>query len=63
MSEDEEKVCRNCKHRKRIVINSIYCTDHCGIDGHFINYVSYFIGTCDYWKKGKEDGTKADLCG
>jgi hypothetical protein len=60
MSEDEEKVCRNCKHRKRTVLNAIYCKDNCGIDGHFINYASYFTGTCDYWEKGKEDGTKTD---
>ena len=45
MSEENGKVCCNCRHNKRMAMGT-YVDCHCDIDGHYIGYVACMTGWC-----------------
>lgn len=50
MSEENGKVCCNCRHNKRMAMGT-YVDCHCDIDGHYIGYVACMTGWCRHWSK------------
>jgi len=62
MSEENGKVCCNCRHNIRTGTGEdVEC--YCEVDDHYIGYVACMTYWCRRWAKEKEDGTKTDLCG
>ena len=59
MSEQNGKVCANCRHCIRKVLSEeehsrvIGCV--CEIDEHYIGYVECMEGWCRHWAKEKKD--------
>lgn len=45
MSEENGKVCCNCRHNIRTQSEDII-TCHCEMDEHYIGYIAYFEGWC-----------------
>ena len=59
MSEENGKVCCNCKHNIRTPKRShIVC--HCDIDNHYIGYVTCMTGWCRHWAKDKKQAESED---
>ena len=54
MSEENGKVCCNCRHNKRKNDKGerINCT--CDIDGSYLGYVQVMTGWCRHWAKDEE---------
>lgn len=57
MSEENGKVCCNCRHNIRKP-KETYIVCHCDIDNHYISYTECMTGWCRHWAKerGDEDG-------
>ena len=53
MSEQNGKVCCNCRHNIRIP-KQIYIECYCNIDNHYIGYNECMTGWCRHWAKDKE---------
>ena len=53
MSEQNGKVCANCRHCKRL-FGSRGCKCMCDIDEHRMSYVQVMTGWCRHWAKDKE---------
>lgn len=53
MSEENGKVCCNCRHNLRIPYKDSPMISHneCEIDGHRIGYVECFEGWCRHWAR------------
>ena len=60
MSEQNGKVCANCRHCKREKLNG-YTRVYCEIDGWALSYVKVMSGWCRHW--GKEREVKMERCG
>lgn len=56
MSEENGKVCCNCRHNIRIP-KQIYIECHCAIDNHYIGYTECMLGWCRHWSKNKVGDT------
>lgn len=58
MSEQNGKVCCNCRHNigDRGADNKIYCW--CNIEGRYLSYVDLMMGWCQHWSKDKVGDTK-----
>ncbi len=54
MSEENGKVCCNCRHNIRIP-KATYIDNKCDIDGHRIGYLECFEGWCRHWAKDQRD--------
>ena len=54
MSDQNGKVCCNCRHCKRENLNG-YTRVYCEIDGWALNYVKIMLGWCKHWAKEKKD--------
>jgi len=57
MSEENGKVCCNCRHNHRIgQVPDIVC--HCSVTGRTIGYVECVTGWCRHWsrERRKNDG-------
>ena len=52
MSEENGKVCCNCRHNIRTQAEDII-TCHCEMDEHYIGYIAYFEGWCRHWAKDR----------
>lgn len=53
MSQDNGKVCCNCRHNiRQSKENHIEC--HCDIDNHYIGYVECMTGWCRHWAKERK---------
>lgn len=50
MSEENGKVCCNCRHNIRTEEKG-HITCHCEIDGHYIGYVACFEDWCKHWAR------------
>ena len=50
MSEENGKVCCNCRHNIRNQNKDCYCE----VDGHYIGYIECFTNWCRHWSKEKE---------
>lgn len=55
MSEENGKVCCNCRHNKRYRGKSgtIHC--ECEINGKWLSYIRVMTGWCKHWAKESED--------
>lgn len=54
MSQDNGKVCCNCRHNiRQSKENRIEC--HCDIDNHYIGYVECMTGWCRHWAKERKE--------
>jgi hypothetical protein len=55
MSEENGKVCCNCRHciryQKGGQINYVTC--HCDIDGSWLSYITVMTHYCRHWSKEK----------
>lgn len=58
MSEENGKVCCNCRHCKRIPQKD-YVECHCEIDDRYLGYTEVMTGWCRHWAKERE-GQDAD---
>ena len=58
MSEQNGKVCSNCRHCKREKMQAKADVTHlvCEVDGYPINYIKSMTGWCRHWAKEKKDG-------
>jgi hypothetical protein len=57
MSEENGKVCCNCRHNIRIGENaSIEC--HCDIDNSYLTYVTVMTHCCKHWSREKGETEK-----
>lgn len=54
MSEENGKVCCNCRHCIRTSGKTNYVTCHCDIDGSWLSYVTVMTFWCRHWSKGRE---------
>lgn len=55
MSEQNGKVCCNCRHNARIeVVENDMILCRCAITGKFLSYSDVMEGWCRYWAKDKE---------
>lgn len=54
MSEENEKVCCNCRHNKRIQKQD-YIECRCDIDNHYIGYVECMTDWCRHWSKERAE--------
>lgn len=52
MSEENGKVCCNCRHNIRHW-DKEQCTCRCDLDNHYIGYVECMTGWCRRWAKDK----------
>lgn len=56
MSVENGNVCCNCRHCIREWNKeTLFCSLHCEVDGHYIGYVECHEGWCRHWAKEKED--------
>lgn len=55
MSEENGKVCCNCRHNKRYHDEGgmIYC--ECEVSGDWLSYVRVMTGWCRHWAKESEE--------
>lgn len=54
MSEENGKVCCNCRHCIRTgEIANIEC--HCDIDNHYIGYIACMTYWCRHWSRDKAE--------
>jgi hypothetical protein len=54
MSEENGKVCCNCRHNIRTgEITNIKC--HCDIDGSWLSYVTVMTYWCKHWSRVKAE--------
>ena len=62
MSEQNGKVCCNCRHDIRTEDKRGDIKNTCDIDGSYIGYVQCMTGWCRHWAKerGDTDGKDAD---
>ena len=63
MSEENGKVCCNCRHCIRTNVNNYvtcksYVMCHCDIDGSWLAYVTVMTHSCRHWsrEKGENEG-------
>lgn len=56
MSEENGKVCCNCRHNIRIP-KQTYIECHCDIDNHYIGYNECMADWCRHWSKDKVGDT------
>lgn len=52
MSEENGKVCCNCRHNNRTPKQD-YIECSCDIDNHYIGYTECMTGWCRHWAKEK----------
>ena len=60
MSEENGKVCCNCRHNIRkheIMFQETFINCYCDIDNHYIGYAECMEGWCRHWSKKKERDT------
>lgn len=55
MSEENGKVCCNCRHNKRYQDKSGMIRCECEVSGKRLGYVQVMDGWCRHWAKEKED--------
>lgn len=53
MSEQNGKVCCNCRHCKR-VFGSRVCKCRCDIDDKELHYIQVMTGWCRHWNNERE---------
>jgi len=54
MSEENGKVCCNCRHNIRTgEITNIEC--HCDLDNHYIGYIACMTHCCRHWSREKSE--------
>ena len=54
MSEENGKVCCNCRHNIRTgAITNIEC--HCDIDGRWLSYITVMTHWCRHWSRDKAE--------
>lgn len=63
MSEENGKVCCNCRHniRKRDIHDRIIC--ECEVSGKWLSYIRVMTGWCRHWAKEKEENIGPDKKG
>lgn len=63
MSEENGKVCCNCRHNKRYHDEGgmTYC--ECEISGDWLSYIRVMTGWCRHWAKEKEENIGTDKKG
>ena len=54
MSEENGKVCCNCRHNLR-VWKKDYCHCICEIDGKRMSYIQVMSGWCRHWAKERKE--------
>lgn len=54
MSEENGKVCCNCRHNIRKP-KKTYVENYCEIDGHYIVYIECFEGWCRHWASDEKE--------
>ena len=58
MSEENGKVCCNCRHniRKReVMFQETFINCYCDIDNHYIGYIECMEDWCRHWAKERGD--------
>ena len=53
MSEENGKVCCNCRHNIRTG-EKINIECHCDLDNHYIGYIACMTHWCRHWSREKE---------
>ena len=64
MSEENGKVCCNCRHcmrYRRWIDDSVVC--RCEVSGEWLSYIRVMTGWCRHWAKEKEENIGPDKKG
>lgn len=61
MSEENGKVCCNCRHNKRYHVEDM-CYCECEVSGKRLGYIQVMTGWCRHWAKEKPQAESEKKC-